>query len=58
MPKTIGLDALRKKEKRALEAAEATADYERAQHAVREKTARLRALRLAQNAEAKMTLRK
>ena len=43
-------EALFKKETRLREGKKATADYEAAQQAIRQKTARLRALRLARAA--------
>jgi hypothetical protein len=46
-------EALFKKEERLRDGQKATAEYEAAQGAVREKTARLRALRLARDAAAK-----
>jgi hypothetical protein len=46
-------EALFKKEERLRDGRKAMAEYEAAQRAVREKTARLRALRLARDAAAK-----
>jgi len=43
-------EALFRKEQQAREAQQATADYHAKQHAMQEKTARLRALRLARDA--------
>lgn len=47
--------SFRKKEDRAREAVSAMKDYERQQGAVREKTARLKALRLAKEAADKQS---
>jgi len=58
LPVSISSDQARaeasfKKEERLRDGQKAMAEYEAAQHAVREKTARLRALRLARDAAAK-----
>jgi hypothetical protein len=50
----VRAEALLKKEEQMRESANAMAEYKAAQQAVREKTARLRALRLAQD-DAKQT---
>jgi hypothetical protein len=49
--------ALFKKEERLRDGQKAMAEYEAAQRAIREKTARLRALRLARDAAAKVSVK-